>query len=139
MSAVCALLLAQDAQATFRDGAWSAEGQSWFLRQRDRVGKSAPLRVEEKLPSYASVSMVYWRYSLVTPYPSGLKIALCSAKRCVELQGGQGGTSAFAGDRANSTFYFSLYLPGKGAINPPVHMLQSQIIVNYRYNVVKAN
>lgn len=139
---VCALILAPNAQATqatFRDGAWSAEGKSWFLRQRDRAGSSARLRAGEPVPAHASIAMVYWRYKLVAPYPSGLKIALCNGKRCAELQGGQGGTSAFAGDRADSEFYFSLFLPGKGAIKPPVHMLQSQVIVNYRYNVSRAD
>ena len=127
------LLSLQEAQAAWRDGAWSAEGRGWTLRQRNQIGKSAPLRTTQSLPHHATITTLYWRYHLITPYPSGLKIALCSNTRCVDLPGGQGVSSAFAGDSANTAFTFSLTLPGKGAITPPVRMLQSQLIVNYRY------
>lgn len=121
-------------QAEERSGSWSDEGKQWVLNQRGRPAVSPLFSVSEKLPQSARVTTVYWQYKLTRKaLPSGLKVMLCTTIRCMDLRGGKGISQAFTGDWAGHDFYFSFSLPGKGAIKPPIRVLDSQLIVNYQY------
>lgn len=125
--------MAGTALAQERSGGWSAEGVPWTLSQKGRPAVSRPYMSEDAPPAGAKIDTLYWRYRFASPPPRGLEVALCSALRCVPLRGGRGMTLAMAGDPAANPLYISVFLPGKGAIKPPVRMLRTQVIVNYRY------
>lgn len=127
----CGLLLMAAPPMAAAD-AWSGEGPLWMLRQKGRISHDAPLRAVNPPSVGAKITRVYWRYQLAMSIPRGLQVGLCAASRCVKLPGGAGGTEAFAGVEADSAFTFSLFLPGTGPIKPPVRMLKTQVIVNYR-------
>ncbi|WP_369075417.1 flagellar protein FlhE [Brenneria tiliae] len=121
-------------QAEGKSGSWSDEGKQWVLSQRGRPTVSPLFSVSEKLPRSARVTSVHWQYKLTRKaLPSGLKVMLCTSVRCMELRGGKGTSLAFTGDWAGHEFYFSFSLPGKGPIKPPIRILKSQLIVNYKY------
>ncbi|MCG8708885.1 flagellar protein FlhE [Brenneria sp. 4F2] len=122
------------AQAQGSGGSWGDEGKHWVVTQRGRAAVSPIFRASEKLPQTTRVTSVHWQYRLTRKaIPSGLKVMLCTAIRCMELHGGKGSSLAFNGDWAGNEFYFSFFLPGKGVIKPPIRVFNSQLIVNYQH------
>ncbi|HFU8668141.1 TPA: flagellar protein FlhE, partial [Escherichia coli] len=73
-----------------------------------------------------------WRYQLIGPTPSGLRVRLCSQSRCVELEGQSGTTVAFSGIAAAEPLRFIWEVPGGGRLIPPLKVQRNEVIVNYR-------
>ncbi len=72
------------------EGMWQASSVGITLNHRGESMSSAPLSTRQ--PASGLMTLVAWRYQLIGPTPSGLRVRLCSQSRCVELEG-QSGTS----------------------------------------------
>lgn len=77
------------------EGMWQASSVGITLNHRGESMSSAPLSTRQ--PASGLMTLVAWRYQLIGPTPSGLRVRLCSQSRCVELEGQSGTTVAFSG------------------------------------------
>lgn len=75
------------------EGMWQASSVGITLNHRGESMSSAPLSTRQ--PASGLMTLVAWRYQLIGPTPSGLRVRLCSQSRCVELEGQSGTTVAF--------------------------------------------
>lgn len=110
-------------------GTWQASGVGPTLSHRGVMASSMAL----KPPSEARgrISLVVWRYQLVTPGIAGLVVKLCSLNRCVTLDGQSGSTLGLAGEPANQPLQFVWGVTGRGTFYPPLQVSSNQVIVNY--------
>ncbi len=69
------------------EGMWQASSVGITLNHRGESMSSAPLSTRQ--PASGLMTLVAWRYQLIGPTPSGLRVRLCSQSRCVELEGAE--------------------------------------------------
>ena len=105
------------------EGMWQASSVGITLNHRGESMSSAPLSTRQPAS---------WRYQLIGPTPSGLRVRLCSQSRCVELEGQSGTTVAFSGIAAAEPLRFIWEVPGGGRLIPPLKVQRNEVIVNYR-------
>ncbi|ACS85321.1 flagellar protein FlhE [Musicola paradisiaca] len=108
------------------------DGANIYLGQKGVVYRSAMLQSNGMFPERSTVTSVVWRYNLSSSaIPSRFSSSLCTSDRCIRLDGASGKTLAFEGVPANRPFYFVFYIPGKGALRPPMTVLRYEVMVNY--------
>lgn len=110
-------------------GAWQASGMGATLSQRGIVVNSSALHAPDEVSG--TMSLIAWRYQLMTPEPAGLTVKLCSPSRCVALDGPSGTTRGLAGIAASQPLFFVWEVPGRGSFYPPLRVSSNQVIVNY--------
>ena len=126
--ALCLLLLPLFASAN-GGGDWQSSGVGATLSYRGVEVSSAPLN--PPTDASGSVTLIVWRYQLMTPEPPGLVVKLCSGVRCIELDGASGMTRALSGVPASQPLRFVWKVSGEGRFYPPVSVISNQVIVNY--------
>ncbi len=126
-----ALLLLMQRAANSADGSLSQEGTNLLIRQKGIYARSV-MTVNDSIPKGATITSVNWRYELSASPPSGFKSALCTQSACIHLDGGSGRSQGLKGKAVVSPFYLQFYVPGKGALRPPINVLHYQIIINYQ-------
>lgn len=119
--------------ATAADGAWSSQGFGGTLTGGQHVLKSKPLRSPSPLPAGAQASRVNWKVSTNGLTPTGFRLRLCSASRCLVLPGAAGEMPLPAGISAEGPFHFEYYVNAGGRLDSPLTVLSNQITVSYRY------
>lgn len=110
-------------------GAWQASGMGATLSQRGIVANSSALHASDSVSG--TMTLIAWRYQLMTPEPAGLRVKLCSPNRCVVLDGPAGTTRGLAGISASQPLFFTWEVPGRGSFYPPLRVSSNQVIVNY--------
>ena len=131
------LLLCVSGQGLAASGSWSDTQRGVTLQNRGVMASSAALAAGESSPvrqrAPATITTVSWKYELMGPRPAGLQVQLCNTmNRCVALDGDSGQTRSFYGQAASSPMRLIYFVPGKGAMNPPLRVLSNQLIVNYQ-------
>lgn len=111
-------------------GDWQSSGVGASLSYRGIESSSTALKPPVGVSG--TVTLVAWRYQLLTQGPAGLVVSLCSGSRCVELDGPSGTTRALAGVPASQPLHFVWQVRGRGGLYPPVRVISNQVIVNYR-------
>lgn len=118
-------------------GSWSDTQRGVTLQNRGVMASSAALSagegaaVRQRAP--ATITTVSWKYELMGPRPAGLQVKLCNTvNRCVALDADSGQTKSFYGQAALSPMRLIYFVPGRGAMNPPLRVLSNQVIVNYQ-------
>lgn len=91
---------------------------------------SAPLSTQQ--PASKLITLVAWRYQLISPTPSKLQVRLCSQSRCVKLKKQSKTTVAFSGIAAAEPLRFIWEVPSGGQLIPPLKVQRNKVIVNYR-------
>ncbi|MCS3433469.1 flagellar protein FlhE [Klebsiella sp. BIGb0407] len=122
------LLLPLQASAS-GSGAWQASGMGATLSQRGIVVNSPALRPPAEVNG--NMTLIAWRYQLMSPEPAGLRVKLCSPSRCVALDGPSGTTRGLAGISAGQPLIFVWEVHGRGSFYPPLRVSSNQVIVNY--------
>lgn len=110
-------------------GAWQASGIGATLSHRGVAVNSLALHAPAEVSG--TMTLIAWRYQLMTPEPVGLTVKLCSSSRCVVLDGPSGTTKAFSGVAASQPLTFVWQLAGRGRVYPPLRVSSNQVIVNY--------
>ncbi|QLK60903.1 flagellar protein FlhE [Enterobacteriaceae bacterium Kacie_13] len=131
------LLLCVSGQVLAASGSWSDSQRGVTLQNRGVMASSVALAASEGSPvrqrDSATITTVSWKYALMGPRPAGLEVKLCNTmNRCVALDADSGQTRSFYGQAASSPMRFIYFVPGKGAMNPPLRVLSNQVIVNYQ-------
>ena len=108
---------------------WQSSGVGATLNYRGVQARSAALNPPTGVRG--TVTLIAWRYQLMTSGPVGLVAKLCLANRCVELDGPSGTTLALSGLPANQPLFFVWEAPGSGSFYPPLRVTSNQVIVNY--------
>ena len=111
------------------EGMWQASSFGITLHHRGESMSSTPLAARQ--PVSGVMTLVAWRYQLIGPTPTGLRVRLCSQSRCVELDGQSGTTVAFSGVPALEPLRFIWEVPGGGRLIPPLKVQLNEVIVNY--------
>lgn len=112
------------------DGMWQASSIGITLSNRGVAASSRPLASSE--PVSGLMTLVVWRYQLISPTPAGLRVRLCSQTRCTELDGESGTTHAFNNVPAIEPLRFIWEVPGGGRLIPALKVQSNSVIVNYR-------
>lgn len=112
------------------EGAWQATGVGTTLSHRGVAASSRALSPSQ--PVEGGMTLVAWRYELIGPTPAGLLVRLCSATRCVEIEGQSGTTRGLTHVAANESLRFVWEVPGGGSLFPPLKVRSNQVIVNYQ-------
>lgn len=111
-------------------GDWQNSAVGATLNYRGTEASSVPLK--PPMAVRGTITLIAWRYRLLTPEPTGLVVKLCSESRCTELDGPSGTTRALAGEPAGQPLRFVWYVSGRGGLYPPVRVTSNQVIVNYQ-------
>jgi len=130
MRALLLLLCLPVAALAAGEGAWQDSHIGLTLSHRGVAASSAPLRATTAVSGV--MTKVVWRYELNGPIPAGLRTRLCSASRCVELDGQSGSTYAFSSVPAGDALRFIWEVPGGGRLLPALKIRRVEAIVNYR-------
>ncbi|WP_413528614.1 flagellar protein FlhE [Rahnella inusitata] len=130
-------LLCASGQVLAASGSWSDTQRGVTLQNRGVMASSAALVAGEGSPvrqrASATITTVSWKYELTGPRPAGLQVKLCNTmNRCVALDADSGQTRSFYGQAASSPMRLIYFVPGRGAMNPPLRILSNQVIVNYQ-------
>jgi flagellar protein FlhE len=112
------------------DGSWQASGMGATLSNRGVVASSRALAPSQ--PVDGMMTLVAWRYELNGPTPGGLLVKLCSATRCVPIEGQSGTTRGLTNVAASEPLRFVWEVPGGGRLFPPLRVRSNQVIVNYQ-------
>lgn len=123
------LLLPLFAQAS-GEGTWQASSVGVTLSNRGVVASSRVLAPTQ--PVNGMMTLVAWRYELIGPTPAGLLVKLCSATRCVPIEGQSGTTRGLTNVAASEPLRFVWEVPGGGKMFPPLRVQSNQVIVNYQ-------
>ena len=131
------LLLCASGQVLAASGSWSDTQRGVTLQNRGVMASSVALVAGEGSPvrqrASATITTVSWKYELTGPRPAGLQVKLCNTmNRCVALDADSGQTRSFYGQAASSPMRLIYFVPGRGAMNPPLRILSNQVIVNYQ-------
>ena len=110
-------------------GAWQASGIGATLSQRGIAVNSSTLHAPDEVSG--TMTLIAWRYQLMTAEPAGLTVKLCSPSRCVALDGPNGTTRGLAGISASQPLFFIWEVHGRGSFYPPLRVSSNQVIVNY--------
>lgn len=110
-------------------GAWQASSMGATLSQRGIAVNSTPLYAPTEVSG--TMTLVAWRYQLMSPPPVGLRVKLCAPSRCVVLDGPNGTTRGLANIPASQPLIFVWEVPGRGSFYPPLRVSSNQAIVNY--------
>lgn len=110
-------------------GAWQASGIGITLSQRGTAMNSAALYAPTDVSG--RMTLIAWRYQLMTPEPAGLRVKLCAPSRCVVLDGPSGSTRELAGISASQPLIFVWEVAGRGRFYPALRVRSNQVIVNY--------
>lgn len=96
------------------EGMWQASSVGITLNHRGESMSSAPLSTRQ--PASGLMTLVAWRYQLIGPTPSGLRVRLCSQSRCVELEAERNhrGLFRYSGSRTVAIYLGSA---GRWAVN----------------------
>lgn len=116
------------------DGSWSNQSFGGTLTRGQQVLKSKPVQSASPLPAGAVASRVNWKISSHGLPPSGFRIRLCSATRCLLLPGVAGEMALPAGMPAEGPFRFEYYVKAGGRLDAPLTVLSNQITVSYRHS-----
>lgn len=107
------LLLALVPLAVFAgQGGWNASTSGVMLTYRGQLFNSAPLAPTplQGVKPDNSITVVYWRHAIDGVYDPGLRVKLCTVKRCAEIEGGvewaDTGFSWFASHQRVSFYLF---------------------------------
>ena len=111
-------------------GAWQASGIGATLNHRGMAVNSAALHAPAGVSG--AITLIAWRYQLITPEPAGLTVKLCAPSRCTALDGPSGTTRGLSGISASQPLIFVWEVPGRGRFYPPLRVSSNQVIVNYR-------
>ncbi|XOO19852.1 flagellar protein FlhE [Edwardsiella ictaluri] len=80
-------------------GSWSADGNGRILSQKGMVSNQPPLAPPPgEVPPAAAIDDVVWQITLLSPAPDGLNLQLCSARRCMALDGLSGRSAGLNGE-----------------------------------------
>jgi len=129
MRSLLLLLLCPVLAGAAGSGAWQASSIGATLSQRGMAVNSTALHAPTDVSGV--VTLIAWRYQMMTPEPAGLTVKLCSPNRCVVLDGPSGTTRALAGISASQPLIFVWEVPGRGSFYPPLRVSSNQVIVNY--------
>ncbi|HDL7537067.1 TPA: flagellar protein FlhE [Yersinia enterocolitica] len=114
-------------------GSWVAENIGVTQSFRGVAISAKPLQSPVALAQEnARIVSISWRYQLMSAAPDGLQVKLCTPSRCMPLEGGSGLSRGLAGEAAATQLTFIYFIAGKGRINPPLQVINNQVIVNYR-------
>ncbi|MGT3162712.1 flagellar protein FlhE [Yersinia enterocolitica] len=114
-------------------GSWVAEDIGVTQGFRGVAISAKPLQSPVALVhDNARIVSISWRYQLMSAAPDGLQVKLCTPSRCMPLEGGSGLSRGLAGEAAATQLTFIYFIAGKGRVNPPLQVINNQVIVNYR-------
>ncbi len=114
-------------------GSWVAEDIGVTQGVRGVAISAKPLQSPVALvQDNARIVSISWRYQLMSAAPDGLQVKLCTPSRCMPLEGGNGLSRGLAGEAAATQLTFIYFIAGKGRVNPPLQVINNQVIVNYR-------
>lgn len=129
MRSLLLLLLCPLLAGAAGSGSWQASSIGATLSQRGMAVNSTALHAPADVSGV--MTLIAWRYQMMTPEPAGLTVKLCSPSRCVVLDGPSGTTRALAGISASQPLIFVWEVPGRGRFYPPLRVSSNQVIVNY--------
>ncbi|MFJ1228856.1 flagellar protein FlhE [Yersinia proxima] len=114
-------------------GSWVADDIGITQSVRGVAISAKPLQSPVALAQEnARIVSISWRYQLMSVAPDGLQVKLCTPTRCMPLEGGSGLSRGLAGEAAATQLTFIYFIAGKGRVNPPLQVINNQVIVNYR-------
>ncbi|MFZ4831960.1 flagellar protein FlhE [Rouxiella sp. Mn2063] len=118
-------------------GSWSDSHSGVNLQNRGVAATSPPLRAPANSVVTQSaghtITSISWRIQFLTAQPAGIQFKLCTESNdCAYLEGAVGETRAFYGKPAQSTFFLTYFVQGKGALYPPLRVVSNQLMVNYQ-------
>ncbi|WP_145577331.1 flagellar protein FlhE [Yersinia mollaretii] len=114
-------------------GSWVADDIGVTQSARGVATSAKPLQSPVVLvQENARIVSVGWRYQLMSAAPEGLQVKLCTPTRCMSLEGGSGQSRGLAGEAAATQLTFVYFIAGKGRVNPPLQVINNQVLVNYR-------
>ncbi|CNE51105.1 MULTISPECIES: flagellar protein FlhE [Yersinia] len=114
-------------------GSWVADDIGVTQGLRGVATSARPLQSPTALAQdNARIVSVGWRYQLMSAAPDGLQVKLCTPTRCMPLEGGSGQSRGLAGEAAATQLTFVYFIAGKGRVNPPLQVINNQVLVNYR-------
>jgi len=119
------------------EGSWTDSHSGVNLQNRGVAATSSPFRAPaNSLVTQSTdhtITSVSWRIQFLTAQPAGVQFKLCTeSNACAYLEGAVGETRAFYGKSAQSTFYLTYFVQGKGALYPPLRVVSNQLMVNYQ-------
>lgn len=115
-------------------GSWTQESYGGKVSVGRQELKSQPLQPSGIIPTKATVTRIYWKISLLTPQPQGLKIRLCHSRRCESLKTLSGEFTPKLPWHADDTYYFTYTVNTKGQLKPSLHILKNTLTLNYKTN-----
>ncbi|WHP81437.1 flagellar protein FlhE [Edwardsiella anguillarum] len=129
---LCLAILLAPWAAQAGGGSWSADGNGRILSQKGMASNQPPLAPPAgSVPAAAAIDDVVWQITLLSPAPDGLNLQLCSARRCMALDGLSGRSAGLNGESAAVPLRLVMWVAGKGTIYPPINVVSQQVIVNY--------
>lgn len=112
-------------------GSWSSESFGGTMTRGQQSVKSKPLHSPSPLPPGARATTVHWKIKTDGLTPSGLRIRLCNAARCVRLAGWAGEMPLPAGIAPEGPFRFEYHASEAGTLRSPLTILSNQLTVSY--------
>lgn len=113
-------------------GSWTQKGAGGSLSVGNQIMTSRVLSPPAGVSIGSFASSVSWQIQLLSPPPYGLKIKLCTPKRCIRLPGLSGTLTVKEPLEARADYRFIYSVETRGQLRPTLHVISNHLTVNYR-------